>query len=243
MLFAAWVLAVLSATMLFVGPLGTRFGLWPFLVGVVMLGAALLDAVAAVIVGVLAGFRTHRWGTALVAVVAGAIVIAIPLAIVWPGFGAPPIHDITTDPDDPPLFDAVLRLRAASDSPASYDGADAAAQQRRAYPDIQPLIVDAPASRVFDVALDLARERGWQIAAADRAAGRIEAVASTFWFGFKDDVVIRMRSASAEATADKRDGATRVDMRSKSRVGVGDLGANARRIQLFVSALRERMPS
>ena len=243
MLFAAWVLAVLSAAMLVAGPLGARVGLWPFLVGFVMLAAALLDAVAAVIVGVLAGLRTQRWGAALAAVVVGAIVIAIPLAIVWSGFGAPPIHDITTDPDDPPLFDAVVRLRAASDSPPAYDGADAAAQQRRAYPDIRPLLVNAPVSRVFDVALELARERGWQIAAADRAAGRIEAIATTFWFGFKDDVVIRVRSTSAKATVDEPDGGTRVDMRSKSRVGVGDLGANARRIQLFVSALRERMPS
>jgi uncharacterized protein (DUF1499 family) len=84
----------------------------------------------------------------------------------------------------------------------------------------------------------VAREQGWQVVATDRAAGRIDAIASTFWFGFKDDVVIRCdrRLAGAEA-------ATRVDMRSKSRVGVGDLGANARRIRLFVSALRDRLPS
>jgi len=80
----------------------------------------------------------------------------------------------------------------------------------------------------------VAREQGWQVVATDRATGRIDAIASTFWFGFKDDVVIRLRPQEA---------VTRIDMRSKSRVGVGDLGANARRIRLFVSALRDRLPS
>ena len=235
MLLVACVLAALSVLMLAVGPLGARLGLWPFLVGFVLMGAAILDALAAIVIGVLAGIRTNRWGVALVAIGVAAVAMALPLFIVLPVIRFPPIHDITTDPDDPPLFDeALLKLRTTTDSPPAYDGPDAAAQQRRAYPDIQPVVVSAPASRVFDAALDVAHEQGWQVVATDRAGGRIDAIASTFWFGFKDDVVIRLRPQEA---------VTRIDMRSKSRVGVGDLGANARRIRLFVSALRDRLPS
>jgi uncharacterized protein (DUF1499 family) len=236
MLLAAKVLAVLGVLMLVVGPLGARFGVWSFLVGFALMGGAVLDALAAIIVGATVGIRTHQWGVPLAVIGVGALVIALPLFIVMPAFGLPPIHDITTDADDPPTFQALLPLRAASDSPPAYDGADAAAQQRRAYPDIQPIVVMAPAATVFDAALDAARGQGWQVVAADRDSGRIEAIASTLWFGFKDDVVIRLRPDTQAA-------ATRVDVRSKSRVGVGDLGANARRIRLFVSALRERMPS
>jgi len=231
---AVW-LAVLSVVMLVVGPLGARLGVWPFFVGFALMGVAILDALAAIVVGVMAGMRTQRWGVALAVIGVAAVAVALPLIIVLPAIRFPPIHDITTDPDDPPLFDeALLKLRKPSDSPPAYDGADAAAQQRRAYPDIQPVVVSAPASRVFDAALDVAREHGWQVVATDRAEGRIDAIASTFWFGFTDDVVVRVRS---------EDATTRVDMRSKSRVGVGDLGANARRIRLFVSALRDRLPS
>jgi uncharacterized protein (DUF1499 family) len=235
MLLVACVLAVLSVVMLLVGPIGARLGMWPFFVGFALMGGAILDALAAIIVAVMAGMRTHRWGVALAAIGVAAVAMALPLFIVLPAIRFPPIHDITTDPDDPPAFDdALLKLRKTTDSPPAYDGPDAAAQQRRAYPDIQPVVLNAPASRVFDAALDVAREQGWQVVATDRAAGRIDAIASTFWFGFKDDVVIRLRPQEA---------VTRIDMRSKSRVGVGDLGANARRIRLFVSALRDRLPS
>jgi len=221
--------------MLVVGPLGARLGVWPFVVGFALMGGAILDALAAIVVGVMAGMRTQRWGVALAAIGVALAALVLPLFIVLPAIRFPPIHDITTDPDDPPSFDeALLKLRKPSDSPPAYDGPDAATQQRRAYPDVQPVVVNAPVSRAFDAALDVAREHGWQVVATDRAAGRIDAIASTFWFGFKDDVVIRLRP---------QDAVTRIDMRSKSRVGVGDLGANARRIRLFVSALRDRLPN
>jgi uncharacterized protein (DUF1499 family) len=231
-LVIASVLAVLSVLLLLAGPLGARFGAWPFGVGFALLAAAVLTALAAIALGVLGGARTHRWGVAIAIVVVAAGALLVPLLLLLPGFGKPPIHDITTDPDDPPLFEALLPLRPDGVSPAAYDGPAAAAQQRRAYPDVQPLIVNAPASRAFEQAVEVARDGGWEVIAADREAGRIEAVATTPWFGFKDDVVIRVRPQGAAA---------RVDMRSKSRVGVGDLGANARRIQLFVSTLQNRM--
>jgi uncharacterized protein (DUF1499 family) len=139
--------------------------------------------------------------------------------------GLPSIHDITTDPDDPPQFSALLPLRTGRVSPAAYDGPAVAAQQRRAYPDIQPIHVDAAAPGVLDAAAAAAGRLGWRIVAVDRERGIIEAVDTTFWFRFKDDIVVRVRGS-------------RVDVRSKSRIGRGDLGANAARIRRFAAALR-----
>ena len=143
---------------------------------------------------------------------------------VWPR-----IHDITTDTVDPPVFVSLLSRRGPKASPPEYDGAEAAAAQRRAYPDIGPIMLSVPAARTFDAALAAAGRMGWDVVASDRAAGRIEAIATTTVLRFKDDVVIRVREDGAGSC---------VDVRSKSRVGVGDLGTNARRIRAFLAALR-----
>jgi uncharacterized protein (DUF1499 family) len=147
----------------------------------------------------------------------------------FPSVFWPRIHDITTDPDDPPRFQALLARRAGRwVSTPDYDGAHAAAEQRRAYPDIQPLMLAMPVARAFEAALGAARRMEWEIVAADRAAGLIEAVATTRLIRFKDDVVVRLRPEG---------GGTRVDVRSKSRLGSGDLGTNARRIRRFLAIL------
>ena len=141
----------------------------------------------------------------------------------------PSIHDITTDPDDPPVFVALLARRGGRRvSRPEYDGPNAATEQRRAYPDIQPLTLAAPLAQVFDAAMAAARTMGWELVAADRDAARIEAIATTSLMRFKDDVVIRLRQEAA---------GIRVDVRSKSRLGRGDLGTNARRIRRFLAAL------
>jgi uncharacterized protein (DUF1499 family) len=110
-----------------------------------------------------------------------------------------------------------------------YGGEKIALQQRGAYPDLQPMILKVAPPEAFDRALAAVREMGWELVAADAAAGRIEATDTTFWFGFKDDVVIRVRPA---------DGGSRVDVRSLSRVGGGDAGTNAKRIRAYLDALR-----
>jgi uncharacterized protein (DUF1499 family) len=104
-----------------------------------------------------------------------------------------------------------------------------AEQQRRAYPDIQPLILPVPSGDAFAKARAAAQAMGWEIASADPAAGRIEAVATTFWFGFKDDVTVRVTPQGA---------ASRIDVRSRSRVGRGDAGANAERIRRYLKMFR-----
>ena len=146
----------------------------------------------------------------------------------------PGIHDITTDVQNPPAFVAIVPLRADASNPVEYAGDSVAQVQREAYPDIQPLMLAMPVDSAFTLAVLAAREMGWEMVDQDRRQGRIEATATTPWMGFKDDVVIRVSSAS---------GIARVDVRSKSRVGRGDVGANARRIRQYLQRLRESDPN
>ena len=99
------------------------------------------------------------------------------------------------------------------------------------YPDIKPLIFRDPKEEIFKRALAAARAMGWHVVSSKPTEGRIEAYDTTFWYGFIDDIVIRITS---------NNGMTRLDIRSKSRVGVGDIGANARRIRTFFEKLKVR---
>jgi uncharacterized protein (DUF1499 family) len=142
----------------------------------------------------------------------------------------PPIHDITTDPDNPSAFVVAAPLReAAGPDRVAYEGARIAEQQRLAYPEIAPLILAMAPGAAFNRALDAAQRMGWTILAADDAVGRIEASDRSRWFGFTDDIVIRI---SASGTG------SRVDLRSSSRLGRSDLGVNAARIGNYLAALR-----
>jgi hypothetical protein len=141
----------------------------------------------------------------------------------------PPIHDITTDIVQPPQFVAILPLRKDAPNPAVYGGPEIAIKQRSAYPDIQTLILNAPGPQAFEQALTAARTLGWRIVAEVPQEGRIEATDTTFWFGFKDDIVVRVTAADERRTL--------VDVRSVSRVGRSDVGANARRIRVYLHRL------
>ncbi|MCC5940774.1 MAG: DUF1499 domain-containing protein [Balneolaceae bacterium] len=140
----------------------------------------------------------------------------------------PPIHDITTDFDNPPEFSAMVRLRADAPNPHEYN-AEQASSQRDAYPNIEPVIINHDLQEVMDAAVMIVTQRGWELVAINRNEGRIEATEKLAWFGFKDDVVLRF--------TELEDGETRVDMRSKSRVGRSDVGVNARRINNFLRDL------
>ena len=140
----------------------------------------------------------------------------------------PMIHDITTDTETPPVFVAILPLRAGAPNTAEYGGPEIAAQQRAGYPDLGPLTLPVPTAQAFTRALTVAREMGWEIVASEANEGRIEATATTFWFGFKDDVVIRVTPSG---------NGSRIDVRSVSRVGRSDVGTNAKRITDYLSRL------
>ena len=224
---AAFVMLIAS------GP-GTRLGLWPWQTGFSlvkwaaytgMAGAA--GATALLVLLVVPRWRERPW-VPLVALCFALVAFVPPLILLENAKGTAPIHDITTDVFDPPLFHSLLAIRRMSPNGADYGGIEIAKQQQKAYPDIKSLIVKAPPNETVQKAIDAARSRGWYIVASDAPAGRVEATDTTTWFGFQDDVVVRVRP---EGTG------SRVDVRSVSRIGTGDVGANAKRIREFLKAM------
>jgi uncharacterized protein (DUF1499 family) len=186
------------------GP-SVRIGLLPYSAGILLLPIAGAIGLLAAMLGVVSLIRRRGVARPVLAVLLGLLAAAVPIGAYITARSVPPIHDISTDPKE--QTDA----------------------QRAAYPQIQPLRLAVAPNVAFERAKGAVEEMGWQIVREDPSAGRIEAVATTFWFGFKDDVVIRV---SAEGTG------SRIDVRSKSRVGVSDLGTNARRIRAYQERLQ-----
>jgi uncharacterized protein (DUF1499 family) len=234
-----WVPALLGLVaallVLLAGP-GTRIGLWEFRTGFSLLRwGGYLGLTAAALAIVLVLIR-HRAGGTMPLFLG----LLLGLGTAWaPWYWAnrarrlPVIHDITTDPEHPPQFVAVLPLRAGAPNPASYGGPELAEAQRSAYPDIKPLVLTLAPAAAYSRALESAHNMGWEIVAADSAGGRIEATATTPWFGFKDDIVVRVKPEA---------GGSRIDVRSVSRVGKSDVGTNARRIRAYLADLAGRRP-
>lgn len=231
-------LALVAALLLLVAGPGTRLGLWDFGFGFTLMRWSLYGGLAAgALAVVLLLVPATRRGGALVllaSVVIGLATAAVPWTFVQKARSVPPIHDITTDTADPPEFVAIAPLREDAPNPVAYPGEETAAQQREAYPELRTLRVDAWPAIAFEHALEAARMQGWEIVEASEAEGRIEATATTFWFGFKDDVVIRIRGDN---------GGSVVDVRSKSRVGRSDVGANAARIEAYLADLEAHLQS
>jgi uncharacterized protein (DUF1499 family) len=229
---AGFGLALLCALAAVAAGLGTRSGLWHFRTGFTILTWAAYGGLVAIVLG-LVGFVVDRssWKAILLAfltVVLGSLVAGVPWQMKQQAQHVPPIHDITTDTQNPPVFVAILPLRKDAPNPAEYGGADIAAQQQKAYPDLRPLLMNAPPKEAFQNALEAARELGWQIVDANQEQGRIEATDTTPWFGFKDDIVVRVTP---------NDQGSRIDVRSVSRVGKSDVGTNARRIRNYLSKI------
>ena len=231
---ARWVLrlAVSGAVLVVVAPVLHRVGVLPLGPALLAVPLGIVLSLVALLLSVivLVGGRPTPTGRGLVvgAAVASAVTGLLPVILALPGLRAPAIHDITTDTSTPPQFDAIVPLRADAPNSLEYGGADIATMQGEGYPDLDTLIVDVPPEQLVDQARDVATAMGWEIVAVDRQAGRIEASDTTFWFGFTDDIVLRARAVA---------GGTEVDVRSVSRVGVSDLGANAKRIQNFLERL------
>jgi len=234
-------LGIAGAVLLLVAVIGVRFDLWHFRFSLLTLleYAGYLGA-AGLILSLVGLGRAWpggvRRGTvlALVGIVAGGYAAYVPAQSWWKVKTLPLIHDITTDTENPPEFAAVVPEREAQNAnPHEYAGEELARKQTEAYPNVEPLIVDDSPDAAYEAALALARERGWAIADADGEAHRIEATDTTFWMGFKDDIVIRITPTEG--------GGSRIDMRSLSRVGRSDLGKNAARIRSYLSELEPRL--
>ena len=236
---AGLLLTLLGTLSLLLSGVGSRWDWWDFRTGFVIFRWTLYGGLVAVVValaGLVLALLARAKNTALLSIgtlVLLAAVAVVPVTHLRAAGRVPPIHDITTDLDDPPRFVAVLPRRQGAPNPAEHGGAALATQQRAGYPDLAPVRFTAPPDRVFARAVDVARGLGWEIVAAAAAEGRLEATDRTRWFGFRDDVVVRVRPDGA---------GSRVDIRSVSRVGRSDLGTNARRIRDFVEALRAALP-
>ena len=236
--YVSWLglgLAVAGLLSLFVSGPGFRLGLWHFKTGITFVKAAgYLSAAASVVC--LAGLgvwqaRIFSQGMfpAIVGLVIGSGVLGLTLKWKHNLTSVPYIHDITTDTENPPLFVAVLPLRGDADNSAEYGGPDLARQQKKGYPDLKPGFVSRPPVAAYGEALQAAKDMGWQIVASDPTSLRIEATDTTPWFGFKDDVVVRLSPDQA---------GSRIDVRSVSRVGKSDVGTNARRITAYLTRLK-----
>ena len=204
----------------------TGFGMlrWAVYIGLAGAAVSLFAAVAALVQR-----KTKDLPLALAGIILGIAIANIPYSWREAAREVPAIHDITTDTADPPVFVAILPLRAGAKNPPEYAGREVAVQQERAYPDIRPMLLAVAPITAFERALAAARGQGWEIVAAVPDEGRIEASDTTLWFGFVDDVVIRVTPM---------DTGSRVDIRSKSRVGGSDVGINAKRIRKFLAAMR-----
>ena len=225
---AAFVMLIAS------GP-GTRLGLWPWQTGFALVKwaaytgmAGAVGAVVLILALVVPRWRARPW-VPLVALCFALIAFVPPLILLEEAKKAPHIHDVTTDPFDPPVFNALLPIRKASPNGADYGGMEVAKIQQQGYPDIKSLVVKTPPAETMQKAIDAARTAGWEIVSSDTPTGRIEATDTTTWFGFKDDIVVRIRPEAS--------GGSRIDVRSVSRVGGSDVGANAKRIRKFLSRL------
>ena len=238
---ATWArnLAVFSVVAVAVSIVIVRFGFLEMKPALATFFGALALAALSILIGLAAFAAIWQNGSRgmsriLMALVIDIAVLAYPAYLALQYRKLPPIHDITTDPIDPPRFDALARLRSSDGAnTAVYAGLYSAEQQRRAYPDIEPVDLETPAQRAYQLTLQLVNRRKWLVIderppQPPRQAGHIEAVARTPIMGFREDVSIRV-------TPDGDD--SRVDIRSSSRYFESDLGSNAARVAKLIDDL------
>jgi uncharacterized protein (DUF1499 family) len=238
---ATWArnLAVFSVVAVAVSILIVRFGFLEVKPAIATFFGALGLAALSILIGFAAFAAIWQNGTRgmtriLLALVIDVVVLAYPAYLFTRYRKLPPIHDITTDPIDPPRFEALARLRSGDGAnTAVYAGLYSAEQQRQAYPDIEPVELELPVERAYAITLQLVNKRKWLVIderppAPPRRIGRIEAVARTPIMGFREDVSIRIQPNGED---------TRVDIRSSSRYFESDLGSNAARVTKLIDDL------
>ena len=234
-------LTTLGVLLLILSPVGYRlgwFGIPISLLRLIPLGVAAcalgLVASLVAIARTPPGAGPSMWIVPLAAVAVSIAVCIVPVLGTIHARRVPPIHDITTDTEMPPGFVALAADRTAAPNGLEYGGAEVASAQKRAYPDLTTLYSKLAPDALFDRAQQAVKECGWQLADANRANLRIEAVDTSKLYGFKDDIVVRIR---ADANG------SRLDVRSASRVGRSDLGVNAARIRKYLQRLKEETSS
>jgi uncharacterized protein (DUF1499 family) len=216
-------LAITAAVLFILGPLAAKLSVIPAVLGFGIFALGGVLGIVAVLSGTIAAIRGK--GSWLAPVVG--LLVATPFVTMGVQSRTyPPYNDFTTDMENPPQFE---QPTADSTRDMSYPGGAVAEAQRRAYPDLQPLDLSLPASEAFALVQRVAHETPhWTIVVDDAEGLALQGVATTSVFQFRDDFVVRVRP---------RGGGSRIDMRSKSRDGRGDIGANAKRIRAFFAAL------
>src|SRR3954469_14752282 len=247
---ASWArnLAVFSVVAVLVSIMIVRFGFLEIKPALATFFGALACAGLSILVGLAAFAAIWQNGSRgmsriLLAMLIDVAILAWPAYLAWQYRKLPPIHDITTDPIDPPRFEALARLRGSDGAnPAAYAGLYSAELQRATWPDIEPVDLDLPVQRAYEVTLQLVNRRKWLVIderppQLPRRIGRIEAVARTPVMGLREDVSIRV-SPDGEGS--------RVDIRSSSRYFESDLGSNASRVTKLIddiNAAAEKTPA
>lgn len=229
--------SVVALVLLFLGPVGTRLGIWGFQTGLlVMIPAGALLAAIGLLVGLISIFVSKKRGFAgdppiLFTALAICAVILVTMGMQFQkGTSVPAIHNISTDLSDPPQFtEAIIAARGEGSNPLEYDARKIGPQQQAAYPAVTTLAVGQPKAATVSAAVATLEDMGLEMVNVDAEAGIIEATDTTFWFGFKDDLVVRVRETAT---------GSEVDVRSVSRVGLSDLGANAARILKVLGGIR-----
>jgi uncharacterized protein (DUF1499 family) len=234
---ALLVSAVVLLIILVTGPLGYKFSVVPLQPSLVSLLIAVVGGALVFLIGLVylvIAMRSDR-GRNRNLVIVSIILGLVPVGIIGPQMAAagdvPPIHDITTDTGNPPAFVAIVPLRENAPNGYEYGVSEAwpaeklGATTMEAYPGLKPIESDLSVADAVDRTEAALQAMGLEIVAVDKEAGLVEATATTFWFGFKDDMVVRI-VGNGEGS--------RIDLRSMSRVGQSDVGANAARITDFV---------
>ena len=227
-------LAVIAPLMMLVAGGFYRLRFVDFQIALLALAVAVLIAAVAALLGLVGAVLGARDGSAntkraVAALVVALVALVVPLNTVRQGAGVPMIHDITTDLEDPPIFVEVPRKRMSSDNSLDID-AEVLAAQKAYYTDIGPTMLPMAKAEAFELVREAVEASGWKVHAQKANLGYIEATASTPFFGFRDDVIIRVTEQA---------GTVRVDMRSASRVGLSDLGVNAGRIRDFMEMIAQ----
>ena len=248
-LTAALILAFAPMALILVGAVGTKLGWWSWKVGFVAvmvrgpLGMGWAPALAALaivvaLVGLIISIWAGSWKRALTALVVGILTMGAFIMVGGQAKKAPPIHDVATDWTNPMMFsEKVMQSRGPEANPVSPDPAAAAGPlagrkiadvNAKTCPGARPVMLAKPPADAYAAARAALEKDGLRIVTDDPAAGRMEAVATSFWYGFKDDLVVRVKAEGA---------GSRVDMRSISRVGVSDLGQNCKRVTRLAAAM------
>ncbi|MGB7101210.1 MAG: DUF1499 domain-containing protein [Xanthobacteraceae bacterium] len=235
-------IALFSLAAMVVGIIIVRSGTLDIVPALATLAGALLLALTAILLAFGAGIVIWMEGVggmreAVTAFFIGLALAAYPLYLGVKAYRLPAIYDVTTDPIDPPKFEAIARLRPRDANPVTYAGLYAAQQQHAAYSDIEPDMTDSSPQQAYDAVLKVITKRKWHIVDSRSPGardGHIEAIARTPILGFREDVVVRVRPAP--------DGA-RIDYRSASRYGRHDLGGNAARVRALMDDVDDVLAS